>query len=115
MSIPLETPATAFHPADYIEDEMRARGWSRDDLARRMGDDFATERLALDLYLETRDGGLRIGEDGAAQLARAFGTSAELWVRLERAWLASRERRAAVPRPRATPGGTGLGTGGEED
>jgi hypothetical protein len=46
------TPAEAFHPSEFITEEMEARGWDRDELARRMGGGFAVTRLALDLYLD---------------------------------------------------------------
>jgi len=79
-------PAEVFHPSEFILDEMKARGWSRDDLALRMGDDFGIQRLALDFYLD-------VGPDARNMritpeyFARAFGTSEELWKNLENAWL----------------------------
>lgn len=86
-----------FHVAEYIEDEMRARGWSRDELATRMvppksldpldHDVWGVTRLALDLLLDVRDPGVILGEQ-AEQLARAFGTSVEVWSNLHEAWKA---------------------------
>ena len=89
------TPPTApaleqrFHPSEFIQDELDARGWSLDELAVRMGGDFQVNRIALDFYMTIgpSERGLRIGKDTAAQLGGAFGTSAELWLNLERLWL----------------------------
>ncbi len=80
--------AKAFHVGEYVQDEMDARGWNRDQLADAMcgpKDDWRTTRLCLDLMLEVRESNMRIGE-AADQLARAFGTSSALWTRLDEAW-----------------------------
>ena len=87
--------AEAFHVAEYIEDEMTARGWDRDELATRMlppeqldpldHDAWGIARLALDMLLDVRRTDVALGEQ-AEQLARAFGTSAEFWRNLHEAW-----------------------------
>jgi hypothetical protein len=79
----------AIHPSIVIQTEMVARGWTRDELAIRMGGDFGINRLALDLYLEIGpdEKDLRIGD--GEDFARAFGVSAEFFLSLEKAWLAS--------------------------
>ncbi|QPQ55610.1 hypothetical protein IC614_03130 [Allosphingosinicella flava] len=80
--------AEAFHPSEYIADELDARGWSTLDLARRMPGDVQTNLLAVDLYLtvgpENRD--LRLG-DCAASIGDALGVSAAFFNNLEAAWL----------------------------
>ena len=50
--IPDRTPAEVFHPSVFIEDELKARGWTRDMLAMRMGPEFGIHRLSLDFYLD---------------------------------------------------------------
>lgn len=99
-------PAEAFHPAEVVEDEMRARGWSRDELARRMCRivtpyDFGVMRLALDLYLEIRTPDAILG-DMAEDFARAFGIDADVWVRLDHAWRShpSTQKASAGPSPK---------------
>ena len=87
--------AEAFHVAEYIEEEMRERDWSRDELATRMmppdkldpldHEAWGITRLALDLLLDVRDSGVVLGEQADA-LGRAFGTSAVLWRNLHNAW-----------------------------
>lgn len=79
-------PAEMFHPSVFILDELKARGWTLDDLALRMGGDFSINRLALDLYIavgpDEPDLLLGDGED----FARAFGTSPEFFRNLEAGW-----------------------------
>lgn len=85
-------PAESFHPAEYIEDELQARGWSYADLAQRMGmDDFDLHLCEIDLYL-TRHPGLRMDQQFAESIGRAFGTGAETWLGLEKSWLEFVER-----------------------
>lgn len=80
-------PAEAFHPSEYIHEELEARGWSIKDLAGRLPGDYSSNLLALEMYLavEACDG-LRMG-DMASEISRAFGVDATLFGNLERAWL----------------------------
>lgn len=105
-------PAEVFHPAEYIRDELLARGWSLDTFtahalpAPRSVDDaewieaWGLERLGWELYMGVAGAvdGLRMGEHGAAALERAFGIDAEMWLAHERLWLAaSPEQRSPPP------------------
>lgn len=80
------------HPSVLMQEEMDERGWDRDHLATAMmsasDDKWDVHRLAIDLYFELgpTDRRLRLGS-GAAAYARAFGSSVELWLNLESAWL----------------------------
>jgi hypothetical protein len=78
------------HPSHYIQEEMDARGWTRDRLATAMmskgdGEDWEIHRLAIDLYFEVgpTDPCLLIDEDS---FARAFGVSEGLFLNLQAAW-----------------------------
>lgn len=102
-----------FHPASYIEDELRERDWTRQDLARLMvvelekETEIAKATLMLDLYLGVgwKNPQMRIGENTAKDIARVFGCSAEMFLNLETAW---RERVQAGRQPAALPrDGTG--------
>jgi plasmid maintenance system antidote protein VapI len=83
------TPLVVIHPSAIIQEELDARGWSRDRLAVKMGGDAGLNRLALDMYFEVGPShtDLLLGDEEAAQLARAFGVSAELFLNLQRQWL----------------------------
>lgn len=83
--------AAFFHPAKYIREEMRARGWQPTDVAARMGGDPIRNLLEVELYLAVQDPRLRLGDDGAARLARAFDVSPDLFLNLETAWLSMQE------------------------
>ena len=96
----MRRPAEMFHPSEFIEEEMAARGWSRRDLAERMGGDVCVNHCALDLYCETRHPEMLLGVNIAEGLAAAFGTSAGLWLNLDKSW---REWIHASPDTGASP------------
>lgn len=73
----------------FIKDEMKERGWTRRELVQRLGEPLDVNSLAIDLLIDTPRKGMLIGKDLAADLARAFGTSPELWINLDAAWQAS--------------------------
>lgn len=78
-------PAECFHVGTYIDDECGARGWTMDKLAHRMGGDIEINRACLD-FLQLRQPGLLLGEYVANGLARAFGSDAQTWLNLDKAW-----------------------------
>jgi hypothetical protein len=84
--------ATSQHPSELMLEEMAERRWTRDDLATAMmradDDNWGIHRLAIDLYFELgpTDRRMRLGQS-AAHYARAFGTSTDVWLALESAWL----------------------------
>ena len=87
------TPAEAFPPADFIQEEMKARGWTVKDLAVQMAWDFVGAR-------NIAQGRWRITRLSAAAVARAFGTSAEFWLNLQATydrWLAAQELQRITP------------------
>lgn len=106
-------PAQVFHPAEYIRDELFARGWDLDTLTTKALattptlatdpewiDAWGRDRLGWELYMAVAGSadGLRLGDEGAAGLARAFGISAEYWLRTEKLWIdAPLERRSPPP------------------
>ena len=76
------------HPSVFILDELDERGWTRDELAVRMGGESAINRLTLDMYFEVgpTEPSLLLGEETARQLGRAFGVSPQFFLRLHAAW-----------------------------
>ena len=70
------TPAEVYSPSDYIREGLDERGWTQSDLASVLG-------RPLQAVNEIVKGKKRITAETAKELAVAFGTSAELWLRLE--------------------------------
>lgn len=81
----------ASNPWDFLAEEMKARGWSKDDLAYRMGfntvEEWQIDRFTLDLMETVRRPDIRIGETTIQKLSYAFGVSADYFRNLEASWL----------------------------
>lgn len=88
------------HPGVDIQEEMRRRGWRREELARRMGGDTMLNLYALDSYLETGPARftMPLRGDLARQLDQTFGTPAGTWLQKHAAWqaYAANERLAST-------------------
>lgn len=82
-------PAEGFPPAEFIRDELKARGWTARNLAHLADLPLAVVELLL-------RGEKEITRGIANGLAVAFGTSWEFWMNLEKAW---RDWLAASPLP----------------
>lgn len=85
-------PAECFPPGEFIRDELEARGWTEEDLAIRMGseEEYPKNLLTVQLIIEVpeyKGRASRMGEGVAESLAKAFGTSVELWVNIENSWI----------------------------
>ena len=78
--------AEAFPLWTFIEEELHARRWSVRQLAESMGGDADVNHCALDLLHFVPNRKMPIGERMASKLALAFGTSAELWMNLDKQW-----------------------------
>ncbi len=72
-------PAEVFSPAEYIKEEMEARGWSVDGLAVKM---FVTKQVAEDLLAGT----IKVDNGIATKLGLAFKNDPRLWVNLQEAF-----------------------------
>ncbi len=66
----------AFHPGEYIREEIAVRGWSQKQFADILGIDKSEVNNIL---RERRNVTPRI----AARIGAAFGTSSELWLGLQ--------------------------------
>lgn len=82
-------PSEKFHVGEFIEEELQAREWSRDELARRMGDDYDKNRLLVDLIMDVRDVRMNLDSETAGKLAVAFGVSPQFFINLHEQWRAS--------------------------
>ena len=72
-------PACVFSPGSYLLDELNVRGISVDDFARDMG--WKVKRLE-DILL----GRQQMNDGDAEQIGAALGTSAILWINLNKAY-----------------------------
>jgi addiction module HigA family antidote len=69
-------PAEAFHPGEYIREELEARHWSQSDFARIIGRPLQTVN-------EIVNGKKRVTAETALAIGEAFGTGPEVWINLQ--------------------------------
>ena len=81
---------SAFHPGEYVQEELDERGMSQRELARQMGRPFQTVN-------EIVHGRKAITAETALDLERILGGNAETWLNLQLAYdlTIARQRRAA--------------------
>ena len=80
------------HLAEIIEDEMKERGWSMDDLVMNMGPFYTEEgwgiaKLSWEFFFagrEMRD--VVLGDVMAEQLSAAFGVSPQFFTAFHENW-----------------------------
>ena len=93
-------PAEAWHPWEFVVEELQERGWTLDDLAARMGGEFEVNRLTLDFLEHSKEElGIVMGIETSEALGRAFGTSPEFWMNLQTAYDLTRVRAELRKRP----------------
>jgi HTH-type transcriptional regulator/antitoxin HigA len=86
--MPDRIPAEAFPPGDFIRDELEARGWTQEDLAKIMD-------RPLQAVNEIVSGKKQITPDTALGLAKAFGDDDALyWMNLENVYRLSQAKPA---------------------
>jgi addiction module HigA family antidote len=74
-------PAQCFHPGEFIRDEITERGWTVEELVRRMSH---PKRMFTTNYIQRiMDEKESVTPFVALGLSRAFGTSVELWINLQ--------------------------------
>ena len=69
-------PAEVFPPGEFLREELEARGWTQNDLARVIGRPLQTVNQIV-------NGRKRITAETAKELGLAFGTGPEVWLNLE--------------------------------
>ena len=72
----------------FIREEMRERGWGLWNFLVMARATAPEDELGWRVYFRVgrKCREMTMGRNGAEQLALAFGTSAELWLNLEKAW-----------------------------
>lgn len=77
-------PAVVYPPGTYVLEEMAERGWDFERLCAECGrgnGEWLPEYICGETGVSPH-----VTKSVSRGLARAFGTSAELWLNLDRAW-----------------------------
>lgn len=92
----MKEPAEVFSVGEFLQDELDARGWSKEDLLNRMPGNRSENDLWIDLVLSAKDmdldirQSLRLGDPSA--LAHALGVSNEFLTNIDEAWVKHQNR-----------------------
>ena len=73
------TPSEAFPPGEYLRDELAERGWTLDEFAGLIG--WSPHELT-----DILDAEAEITPETACALSEVLGTTAEVWLNLQRAY-----------------------------
>lgn len=95
-------PAEVFPLAEYLSEEMQARGWTTTDVAIQMGgscDAVAKNLLAVDLIMCVHSDRLLVGDDLFRGLARAFDVHEDFLRALDATWRQWPDRRSPFEPP----------------
>lgn len=71
--------AEAFHPGEYLREELDARRWSQSDFARIIGRPLQTVN-------EIVNAKKRVTAETALAIGEALGTGPEVWINLQSAY-----------------------------
>ncbi len=74
-----QTPAEAFHPGEFLWDELTARHWSQAEFAEIIG-------RPVEFVNEIIVGKRGLTPETAQAFGAALGTSAEFWMNLDTAY-----------------------------
>jgi plasmid maintenance system antidote protein VapI len=99
-------PAEVFHPAEFICEELLARGWTTEDVAVRMDGNVIRNLIALDLYLCVHRDNLLLDDVTCGGLAKAFGVSSQFFKSLDTSWRSYPDRRVPFTPPEGVFGET---------
>lgn len=96
-------PAEVFPLASYLWEEMQARGWTTDDVAKRMGDadekGLTVNLGTLAILMSVQKDNCLLDDLTVSKLAHAFDVSAELFRNLDTTWRKWPDRRAPFECP----------------
>ncbi len=79
---PRSLAGICYHPGEHVKDEMEARGWDVKELAKRMSIHDMPVEIAENLIECKCD----VDTNIAFGLARAFDTSYEIWMNLQKSY-----------------------------
>lgn len=97
MSAELE-PAEVFPLAEYLYDELKARGWTTEHCALHMGyktdEEYGLDVLTLDFLMCVQEDGCLVGGDLFRKLALAFDVSEDFFRNIDKVWRENPDKRA---------------------
>lgn len=96
-------PAEVFPLAQFVCEEMEARGWTSDDVAIRMGyktdEEYGLDLFSFGLLMSVQEDGLLVGDELFRKLALAFDVSEEYFRNLDATWRKWPDRRVPFECP----------------
>lgn len=94
-------PDEVFSLAEYIAEELRARGWRTEDAAARMqtSNGAAVDLFCLDLLMSVQDDAIAIDDDFYSGLGRAFDVNPHFLRNLQQTWVDNPSKRSAFDVP----------------
>jgi plasmid maintenance system antidote protein VapI len=101
MTLQRRNAATLIPPGEHLLEELASRNWSVLDCATRARqdpDDRAHVADDLQAFIDNKDPSVRLDPYLALDIAVALGTSADVWLNLDKNW----RRQAAAKKSEAT-------------
>ena len=94
-------PAQVSHIAEFLCEEILARGWTTADVAQRMktSRSAAIDMLIIDMLICVHEDGLLMDDETCDGLGRAFGVSSAYWRNLDNGWRKWPDRRSPFTPP----------------
>lgn len=90
-------PAEVFPPSVFIGDELKARGWTEENLIERLH--HPMDRLSVMLILHVNDKHIILDPRTANALGAAFDVSPQFFLNLDAAWRGVEPLQGAQPKP----------------
>lgn len=78
-------PAEATHVSEFIQEELDARGWTRQEVYDRLGYD-KSDCCAFDLLMDVRDAGILMDKKLSEGPGYVFTVDPDLFLNLHEAW-----------------------------
>lgn len=92
-------PIEVWPLASYLAEEMEARDWTTDDVAKRMGGELWRDCLVVATLLSVQEDNLIVGDDTFIGLSLAFDVSEDLFRNLDQLWRDYPDRREPFEAP----------------
>jgi len=103
-------PAEVFCLAEFLFEEMEARGWKTEDAVIRMGETdpkkIAVDLVTLDLLMVVQDDKLLVGDSMFRKLAVAFDVNEDYFRNIDSGWREHPDRRSPFKCPESVFGTT---------